>query len=126
MASKKITTEERDRYMSTLRTLITEAHCGATGATVAPTKDDPFRMKVIVTKVSRDGMHRRLRVFLPAEDGRGHWRVIDASWHVAKVLGRTYTDDGVGAPGCGMDMRFDLAYSLGRVLFDEGYSITND
>ena len=90
-----------------------------------PTRADPCRIKVIVSKVSRDGMHRRLRVFVPIPDNGG-WRVAEVSHRVAAVLGRTYTDDGVGAPGCGMDMCFGLAYDLGSVLFGEGYSVKND
>lgn len=47
----------------------------------------------------------------------------DWTYQVATVTGRTVSDryEGVRCDGCGMDMGFDLVYSLGACLFPDGF-----
>lgn len=86
------------------------------------------RVTGIVTKVSRSGMHRRIRLLVPGT--RETWNsdskaynstpdVIDITWWAAQALGCTYTDDGLGIDGCGMDMVFAVIDDLSRRLYNQ-------
>lgn len=45
-------------------------------------------------------------------------------WHVAQVTGRKMTDNhAIKCHGCGMDMGFDLVYTLGRCLYPKGFKL---
>jgi hypothetical protein len=69
--------------------------------------------------VSRSGMQRSIKLYVVV-DGR----LYHISYCVAVVLGRSrkHNRDGVTIDGCGMDMGFDLVYSLGRALYKDGYA----
>lgn len=70
--------------------------------------------------VSSSGMSRRISV-LAAVDGR----VVRMDHDVALAIGYSVSDNGgmiVG--GCGMDMGFHVAYSLGRALYPQGFGTT--
>lgn len=70
--------------------------------------------------VSSSGMSRRISV-LACVGGQVR-RMDDA---VALVIGRTVSDKGgISVGGCGMDMGFSLAYSLGRALYPKGFGTT--
>jgi hypothetical protein len=70
--------------------------------------------------VSASGMSRRISV-LACVDGR----VCRMDRDVALVIGYSVHDDGgIKVSGCGMDMGFSIAYSLGRALYPEGFGIT--
>lgn len=72
-----------------------------------------------VTHVSPSGMTRWIRVLLIRDN-----HPVDISWHVARALQRpvnTRNHEGVETGGCGMDMGFELVYSLSRRLYPEGY-----
>ena len=69
-----------------------------------------------VNHVSRSGMLRNISVYI-VKDNRIH--CID--WHVSIVTGRSTAKDGsIKCNGCGMDMGFDLVYSIGRALWPDG------
>lgn len=89
----------------------------------------------IVRTVSRSGMSRTIDFFAfkaagPDEPGRKHCGEVDRyylSGYIATALG--YNRDKSGAlkvQGCGMDMIFHVVYSLGYVLFPEGFGIPCD
>jgi hypothetical protein len=68
-----------------------------------------------VTHVARSGMTRWIRAFIIREG-----QPEDISWHVARVTGspvNSRNHEGVERGGCGMDMGFDLVYSLSHHLF---------
>ena len=64
--------------------------------------------------VNRMGDYRNIQVLIISKK-----RILNISYHVAKLLGWTYKDrpNAVGVGGGGMDMGFHLVYSLSRTLF---------
>ena len=81
----------------------------------------------IIRSVARSGMSRRMDYYAMI-DGEPRWitplmvrvGVPDQSW-ASWRKGRDY--DGARIDGCGMDMCFESAYRLGRVLFPEGFKV---
>lgn len=70
--------------------------------------------------VSSSGMSRRISVLACVG---GMVRRMDDN--VALAVGHTVSENGgVIMGGCGMDMGFSLAYSLGRALYPEGFGTT--
>jgi hypothetical protein len=75
----------------------------------------------ILEHVSRSGMSRDIRVVLmTCEDGRPV--DLHPNYLVAKAIGERQKGDAIVMGGCGMDMGFHLVYSLGRVLFPDGFA----
>jgi hypothetical protein len=70
----------------------------------------------IIRNVSRDGMTRSISVF-QVLDGM----IFRLDHLVARVLGRKldHNNGGVKCHGVGMDMAFELVYSLGRTLWPD-------
>lgn len=83
----------------------------------------------ILRHVSRSGMQREIGV-VALERGRTKADGVDA-WHpnyaVAALLDRRVNSagDGIICHGAGMDMGFDLAYSLARRLYGDGYALNH-
>lgn len=73
-----------------------------------------------VLHVSRSGMSRVILCQLV-----NNGQIMDASYLVARAIDSRLdnTHGGVVASGCGMDMRFSVVYSLGRVLFPDGFGV---
>lgn len=71
-----------------------------------------------VTHVSRSGMSRSIEILLSHE-----WGIDNLSWVVAKAINHPFDNKngGVKIGGCGMDMGFAIIYSLGQVMFPEGF-----
>jgi hypothetical protein len=68
---------------------------------------------------SRSGMMRHVSCHV-IRDGE----VQDITWDVANALGWKQSDNGgIKVGGCGMDMGFHLVYSLGRVLYPDGFKL---
>lgn len=79
-------------------------------------------LHTIVRKVAPSGMSRHIDVYrFTVEDGRvvKHW----LSPRIAAVCGFTFDEkmECLRVPGCGMDMCFHVVYTLGRVIFPDGY-----
>lgn len=72
----------------------------------------------VLAHVSKSGMRRSIKVLAVNESGE----IIDVSWVVATVVGRSFDrkNGGVICNGCGMDMGFDLIYAMRRSLWPEG------
>jgi hypothetical protein len=69
-----------------------------------------------VQHVSRSGMLRNISVYIVKDD-----RIHCIDWYVSIVTGRSTAKDGsIKCHGCGMDMGFDLVYSLGRAMWPNG------
>lgn len=66
--------------------------------------------------VSRSGMQRVIDVHL-IRDGEPRW----LGYTIAKALDRRFDDrkQGIVIGGCGMDLGFEIVYSVGRVCFPE-------
>lgn len=86
----------------------------------------------IVRSVAKSGMSRKISVHKLAPDfeegkpvGVNAWAV--SGW-VAKALGRRLDRDtfAIVVQGCGMDMTFELVYSLAQALYGDGYSLKRE
>lgn len=77
----------------------------------------------IVRHVSKSGMQRVISLHILDDDGYGKPTIRDINGYAAKAMGYRLDRDrwGLVVNGCGMDMCFDLVYSLGRVLFPQGF-----
>ena len=95
-------------------------------------KDSHFRLFTALRSVSRTGMNRVIAVFAVPQFKEIASEPVDITRVVASVLDQKIkqTDCGTGimVKGCGMDMGFELVYSLSQVLYgiDDrgGYKIT--
>lgn len=81
----------------------------------------------VLRHVSRSGMQRIISVVCLTTEGQ---KIIDLhpNYAVSKVIGRTLKSgwhDGIVCNGCGMDMGFDLAYSLSCSLYGDGYALNH-
>ncbi len=93
-----------------------------------------YRLFTTLRSVSRSGMSRVIAVFAVPQNKSIASEPVDITRVVAEVLDRKIkqTDCGTGivVSGCGMDMGFELVYSLSQVLFGfedrGGYKITQN
>ncbi len=78
-----------------------------------------------MTHVAKSGISRRIKVFMvvPDEGGGGDHQIWNISGWVAEATNRKKhsTEMSVVVNGCGMDMGFELVYTLGRALFPDGF-----
>lgn len=76
----------------------------------------------VLRHVSRSGMSRNIDLYL-IHQGEPMW----ISAYVGKAIGRPQSrknwerSQGLTVGGCGMDMGFELVYSLGRAMFPTGF-----
>jgi len=78
------------------------------------------KVYTILRSVSRSGMQREIGVVLIQEDGC----ILHPNYLVSLAIGaRQGKRDGIIMGGCGVDMGFHLVYSLGRVLFPDGFKV---
>jgi hypothetical protein len=77
----------------------------------------------VLKHVSRSGMYRVVDVFRIVDD-----QPLRISYIVAQATGLKYDrkHEGVGVSGCGMDMGFEVVYTLGQYLFPDGFECTGD
>ena len=73
----------------------------------------------ILRHVSRSGMMRAISPII-VKDGEAPWEI---SYLVAPATGRKFNQKhgGVTVSGCGMDMGFELVYTLSRTLWPDGF-----
>lgn len=79
-------------------------------------------IRTILRHVSASGMTRWISLIVLGKDKDGEPTIRDISWLAAKALGRrvnTRNHDGIETGGCGMDMGFELVYSLSLALWPE-------
>ena len=85
----------------------------------------------ILDHVSRSGMQRRIRLVIFHQDEKRGIVDLHPNYSAAKLLGRKQAPresgkgDGIIISGCGMDMGFELVYSLSRKLFGDGYALNH-
>lgn len=88
---------------------------------------------VVYTKldsVSSSGMSRVISVYIARMGDDRYYlgaipHIVNISYLVGKATERSLTNSGgVRARGCGMDMGFELIYTLSRKLFPEGFKVT--
>lgn len=85
-------------------------------------------VRTILRHVSRSGMLRSISVIgLDCNDEAGH-AMHDWSGFVAATVGSPFdrNNGGVRRTGAGMDMGFDLVYSLSRRLYPNGFACIGD
>lgn len=68
-----------------------------------------------VTKVSRSGMSRRIRVFIMKKN-----EPMEITHLVAPALELKRNEYGLNVSGCGMDMGFWVVYNLGSRMYPKG------
>jgi hypothetical protein len=77
----------------------------------------------ILRHVSASGMTRDIGIVLLKKDEKGNSYFLHPNYAVAEALGYGRSPrgaDGVRVGGCGMDMGFQIVYSLGAVLWPNG------
>ena len=88
------------------------------------------RVTAIVTHVSKSGMSRRIRFFVPAQRQDGTLHIAELTHAFAIVNGYTIKDDGNGyglnVHGAGMDMRFHVIYNVSLSVYSDGYALSLD
>ena len=73
----------------------------------------------VLRHVSQSGLMRRISVLALRDSEIRH-----LDWYVAKALDRALGDrEGVVVHGAGMDMGFELVYSLSYAVFGDGYKL---
>lgn len=84
-------------------------------------------LHTVLKSVSRTGMSRVIDVFhFYVDKDTGKVRKSWLSYWIAKATGMSF-QDGAGKPegikigGCGMDMGFEIVYTLGRTLYPDGF-----
>lgn len=75
--------------------------------------------RTILRHVSQSGMTRSISV-VAVDDGEP----FDCTFLVARLIGDKVDQkhDGIKRGGCGMDMGFDLVYSMSRRLYEDGFA----
>lgn len=78
----------------------------------------------VLRHVSRSGMLRIIDPVVITPAGRH----IHIGYSLAPITGHTYDHkrEGVRCHGAGMDMGMDLAYTIGRALYPEGFTCTGN
>jgi hypothetical protein len=114
--------------------MTTKAQLSEQGEAIAKLRDLLPPGTVVMTilrHVSRSGMSRSISCVIPAPDDSYGAPIFDITWLVARALGGTIDQrhGGIKRGGCGMDMCWDLVYSLSRTLYpsqdgDGGYTLT--
>jgi hypothetical protein len=79
----------------------------------------------ILEHVSRSGMQRRIRPVVLTTDADGQPRVRNIGYLLGKATERRTIDHSCVCDGCGMDMGFDLVYSLSYALWGDGYTCSD-
>jgi len=74
----------------------------------------------ILRHVSQSGMMRHISIIAIKEN-----EPITLDYHVARLLGEPMAkgNSGIKRSGCGMDIGFDIVYSLSTILFGDGYKL---
>lgn len=74
----------------------------------------------VLRSVSKSGMSRKIDMFMVDHEKNLSY----LSGYAANACGHSRDARGaIKISGCGMDMGFDLVYSLGRVMFPDGFTI---
>tara|TARA_R110000803_G_scaffold87722_1_gene154632 strand:- start:506 stop:835 length:330 start_codon:yes stop_codon:yes gene_type:complete len=74
-----------------------------------------------VTHVSKSGMTRNIRVMKINNNRPVHLNKI-----ISVAMDWPIKDNAIRVGGCGMDMGFHLVYTLGSILFNNGYSLKQE
>jgi len=85
------------------------------------------KLPVIYTalwSVSASGMSRRISAFVVVDGDitKLDWYVLKADITGTRPRG---DNDGVVLGGCGMDMGYHLAYSIGQAIYGDGYKVAH-
>ena len=78
----------------------------------------------ILRHCSRSGMTRHIGLVIMTKDGHP----IHPNYAASVLLGESIKHgyDGVKMEGCGMDMGFHLVYTLGMILYPDGFECTGE
>jgi hypothetical protein len=82
---------------------------------------DTRTVYTVLRSVSASGMTRHISLLVAGIDNTGKPALFDITYHASKVLGDKLSERNghrtIKVNGCGMDMGFNLVYSLSSVLF---------
>ena len=81
----------------------------------------------ILRHVSRSGMQREIGLVVLTEGQMGRAEPLHPNWAAGTLLGRRVNKegDGIVCGGAGMDMGFELVYSLAQKLYGDGYALNH-
>ena len=86
-------------------------------------------LHTVLRSVSRSGMSRVIDVFHFYKDEKGEIRQEWLSYWIAKACRlsfKTEGREGIKIAGCGMDMGFEIVYTLGRTLWPNGFECAGE
>tara|TARA_R100001086_G_scaffold241299_1_gene168117 strand:+ start:324 stop:671 length:348 start_codon:yes stop_codon:yes gene_type:complete len=113
MTKKQIKVQEKQEALETLRKMIPE------GSTVF----------TVLRRVSQSGMSRNISLVVFKDDGQRQY-TIHPNYTASKLLGWKLVEDrghsAIRVSGCGMDMGFHLVYTLGSILYGDGYKLKQE
>ena len=72
------------------------------------------QLGIVITKVSKDGMSRRMKVLIADE----YKKFVNITYLIAELCDLPVNEKGVEVTGCGMDMTFWLANYITSNLWD--------
>lgn len=88
------------------------------------------RITAVVTHVSKSGMSRRIRFFVPIINNLGEPQIVELTHAFAVITDNRVKEDGngygVNVHGAGMDMRFHIISSVSRAQYGYDYAFTLD
>mgnify|MGYP003151226716 CR=1 FL=1 len=113
MTKKQIKEQEKQEALETLRKMIPE------GSTVF----------TVLRKVSQSGMSRNISLVVFKDDGQRQY-TLHPNYTASKLLGwklvEKWGHSAIRVSGCGMDMGFHLVYTLGQILYGDGYKLKQE
>lgn len=76
------------------------------------------KLVIVITKISKSGMTRRMRVYIPSNDlTKNQNPLIDISFYIKDLCDLSFNEKGLKVVGCGMDMTFWLADYITQSLW---------
>lgn len=104
--------------MSVIRPALTQSECERWPVIAKLQPGDT--LWTTVRHIAPSGMSRVIDLYIIREN-----EPLRISWSTAELLQRRYSEryEGVTCQGSGMDMGFELVYSLSQKLFGDGYAL---
>ena len=113
MTKQQIKEQEKQEALDNLRKIMPE------GSTVF----------TILRKVSQSGMSRNISLVLFKDTGERQY-TLHPNYLASKLLEWKLVDEfghsAIRVSGCGMDMGFHLVYTLGQILYGDGYKLKQE
>ena len=113
MTKKQIKEQERQAMIEQLKLIMPEGS----------------KVYTCLRSVSQSGMTRNISLIVFKKDPQGDY-TLHPNYTASKLLGWKLTSkfghDAIRVSGCGMDMGFHLVYTLGQILYGDGYKLKQE